>query len=178
VLTCHRAWGELGRASSLGRVIRRESGLKDLAMEPEMADNFDYDVFVSYRHAEPDGSWVHTRLVPRLRADGLAVCIDTDSFRLGAPLVLEMERGLLCSRRTMAVISPRYLDSGFAELENVLAEHLGLERAEHRLIAVMYEQARPRLSLRARLYLDMTDPGGFEEAAVKLCAELHRDLDE
>ena len=55
-----------------------------------MTDHFDYDVFVSYRHADPDGGWVRGRLVPRLRADGLAVCIDVDTFRLGAPLVLEM----------------------------------------------------------------------------------------
>lgn len=140
-----------------------------------MADQFDYDVFVSYRHGDPDGTWVRDRLVPRLRADGLAVCIDTDNFRLGAPLVLEMERAVQCSRCTLAVLSPRYLDSGFTELESVLAEHLGLERAQRRLIAVMYEQARPRLSLRARLYLDMTDVRGFEAAAVKLCAELRRD---
>ena len=143
-----------------------------------MADRFGYDVFISYRHADPDGGWVRGRLVPRLRADGLAVCLDMDSFRLGAPLVREMERAVEASRYTLAVLSPRYLESGFTELENVLAEHLGLERAQRRLIAVMYERARPRLSLRARLYLDMTDPAGFETAAVKLCAELRRSPDE
>ena len=92
-----------------------------------MTDHFDYDVFVSYRHADPDGGWVRGRLVPRLRADGLAVCIDVDTFRLGAPLVLEMERAVQASRYTLAVLSPRYLQSGFTELENVLAEHLGLD---------------------------------------------------
>jgi hypothetical protein len=143
-----------------------------------MADPFAYDVFISYRQAHPDGGWVRDRLVPRLRADGLAVCLDVDDFRLGASLVLEMERAVQVSRYTLAVLSPRYLESGFTELENVLAEHLGLERAERRLLAVMYEKARPRLSLRARLYLDMTDPAGFEAAAVKLCAELRRSPDE
>jgi hypothetical protein len=106
------------------------------------------------------------------------VCIDVDDFRLGAPLILEMERAVQASRYTLAVLSPRYLQSGFTELESVLAEHLGLERAERRLLAVMYERARPRLSMRARLYLDMTDPAGFETAAVKLCAELRRSPDE
>jgi hypothetical protein len=143
-----------------------------------MTGHFDYDVFVSYRHADPDGGWVRGRLVPRLRADGLAVCIDVDTFRLGAPLVLEMERAVQASRYTLAVLSPQYLKSGFTELENVLAEHLGLERAERRLLAVMYERARPRLSMRARLYLDMTDPAGFEMAAARLCAELRRNPDE
>ena len=67
-----------------------------------MTDHFDYDVFVSYRHADPDGGWVRGRLVPRLRADGLAVCIDVDAFRLGAPLILEMERAVQASRYTLA----------------------------------------------------------------------------
>jgi hypothetical protein len=57
--------------------------------------------------------------VPRLLADGLAVCIDVDAFRLGAPLVLEMERAVQASRYTLAVLSPQYLESGFTELENV-----------------------------------------------------------
>jgi hypothetical protein len=145
-----------------------------LAEQAEMAGDFDYDVFVSYRRAEPDRGWVHGRLVPRLRADGLLVCIDDDSFRLGAPLVLEMERAVQASRYTLAVITPRYLASNFTELENVLAEHLGLERTERRLVAVMRELTRPRLSMRARLNLDMTDDAEFEATAARLCAQLRR----
>jgi hypothetical protein len=59
-----------------------------------------------------------------------------------------MERAVQASRYTLAVLSPQYLKSGFTELENVLAEHLGLERAERRLLAVMYERARPRQNLK------------------------------
>ena len=139
-----------------------------------MAGDFGYDVFVSYRRAEPDRGWVHGRLVPRLRLDGLLVCIDDDSFRLGAPLVLEMERAVQASRYTLAVLTPRYLMSNFTELENVLAEHLGLERTEPRLVVVVRELTRPRLSMRARLSLDMTDDAEFEAASVRLCAQLRR----
>lgn len=137
-----------------------------------MAGDFDFDVFVSYRRAEPDRGWVHGMLVPRLRSGGLVVCIDDDSFRLGAPLVLEMERAVQVSRYTLAVLTPRYLMSNFTELENVLAEHLGLERTERRLLVVMRELTRPRLSMRARLSLDMTDDAEFEASAVRLCAQL------
>lgn len=139
-----------------------------------MTDGFGYDVFVSYRHEEPDLSWVHGRLVPRLRADGLLVCLDDDSFRLGAPLVLEMARAVQASRYTLAVLTPRYLLSNFTELETVLAEHLGLERTERRLLAAMYEQTPVRLGIRARRYLDMTDDAEFEAAAARLCAQLRR----
>ena len=53
-----------------------------------------WDVFVSYRHQDPDGPWVREVLVERLREAGLAVFVDVDSFRLGMPLVLEMARGV------------------------------------------------------------------------------------
>jgi TIR domain len=149
-----------------------------LAGQAEMADDFDYDVFVSYRRAEPDRGWVHGTLVPRLRADGLLVCIDDDFFRLGAPLVLEMERAVQASRYTLAVLTPRYLVSNFTELENVLAEHLGLERTERRLTVVMREWTRPRLGMRARLSLDMTEDAEFEAAVARLCAQLRLHPDE
>ncbi len=142
-----------------------------------MVNGFEYDVFVSYRRAEPDLGWVHSRLVPRLRADGLLVCLDDDCFRLGAPLILEMERAVQSSRYTLAVLTPRYVLSNFTELETVLAEHLGLERTERRLLAVMRERTRPRLGIRTRMSLDMTDDAEFEAAAARLCAQLRQDPD-
>jgi len=114
-----------------------------------------YDVFISYRQQEPDGPWVRGVLIERLRAAGLQVFVDYDTFRLGAPLVLEMARGVEQSRYTLAVLSPAYLESNFTELENVLAEHLGLELSQRRLLAVRRLPCKPRLSLRARLWLDM-----------------------
>jgi hypothetical protein len=115
-----------------------------------------YDVFVSYRHQHPDGPWVQEVLVERLREAGLRVLLDVDGFRLGMPLVLEMARGVEQSRSTLAVLSPAYLESNFTELESVLAEHLGLEASERRLVAVLREPCRPRLGIRARLWLEMT----------------------
>jgi hypothetical protein len=131
----------------------------------------DHDVFVSYRHQEPDRSWVRTRLVPALRRAGLDVCLDIDTFRLGAPLILEMGRAVERSRYTLLVLSPAYLDSGFTEFESVLAEHLGLEERAQRLIVVLRAGARPRLSLRARLWLDMTDDATFPDDIARIAAQ-------
>lgn len=132
-----------------------------------------FDVFVSYRQREPDLSWVHTKLVPRLEAAGLRPFVDYKHFKLGASLVLEMARGVESCRYTLAVLSPKYLESNFTELENVLAEHLGLENSERRLIAVMIEACKPRLGMRARLWLNMmTDEefdANFETLANALC---------
>jgi hypothetical protein len=124
--------------------------------------DFAHDVFVSYRHTEPDLSWVRKKLVPRLKAEGLRAFVDYKHFKLGTPLVLEMARGVESCCYTLAVLSPKYLESNFTELENVLAEHLGLENSERRLIAVMIETCKPRLGMRARLWLNMMSDAEFD----------------
>lgn len=135
-------------------------------------DDFQYDVFLSYRQQDPDKSWVQKTLLPQLKAEGLRVCIDSECFRLGATLVSEMEKAVEQSRYTLAVLSPAYLDSAFTELENILAEHLGLEERQRRLIAVMRERCKPRLGLRARLWLDMRDDREFDTSVARLVQEL------
>lgn len=139
-----------------------------------LADDFEYDVFISYRGQEPDKSWVRKSLKPRLEDGGLRVCIDYRDFRLGAPLVLEMARAVERSRYTLAILSPAYLTSNFTELENVLAEHLGLEKTQRRLLAVMRESCTPRLGLRARMYLDMTEGDEFAINVERLTYELRQ----
>jgi len=131
-----------------------------------------YDVFISYRHQEPDGSWVRKLLLPRLKSGGLRVCIDYVSFRLGAPLVLEMERAVEQSRYTLAILSEAYLTSNFTELENVLAEHLGLEQSQRRLLVALREACKPRLGMRARLMLDLTDEEELETGLARLISAL------
>ena len=140
-------------------------------------DAFVYDAFISYRQQEPDRNWVRGVLVPGLEAAGLRICVDYECFRLGAPLVLEMGRAVEQSRYTLGVLSPAYLDSNFTELENVLSEHLGLERSERRLLMVMREPCKPRLGIRARLWLDMTDDAETETNLERLASELRRPPD-
>jgi hypothetical protein len=127
-----------------------------------------YDVFVSYRNRLPDSAWVRSFLVGGLRAAGLRVLLDVEGFRLGAPIVTEMARAVEESRFTLAVLTPAYLGSGFTELETVLAEHLGVERAEQRLLVVLREPCRPRLGLRARTWLDMTDDADADAQLARL----------
>ena len=135
-----------------------------------VSDKFEYDVFVSYRHK--DKIWVRKILVPALEKIGIKVFIDYRDFRLGAALVTEMARAVECSRYTLAVLTPGYLQSNFTELESILAEHVSLERSERRLLAVMREDCIPRLGIRARPWLDMTDDEEFQDNVVRLAHEL------
>jgi hypothetical protein len=141
---------------------------------PPADDPFEYDVFVSYRQQEPDKTWVRKTLLPHLKGEGLRVCVDYQSFRLGAPLVLEMARAVEHSRYTLAVLSPVYLASSFTDLESVLAEHLGLERSQRRLLAVLREDCVPRLGIRARMWLDMTEDDEFDDNMARLIYELRQ----
>ena len=139
-----------------------------------LSDSYAYDVFLSYRHQEPDKSWVRSTLVPRLEADGLRVFVDYKSFRLGRPLVLEMERAVMESRYTLAILSPTYLESNFTELEGVLAQHLGLEKGQYRLLAAIHQECTPRLGIRANLMLDMTRDNEFDMNLDRLIYQLRQ----
>jgi len=125
-----------------------------------------YDFFVSYRHREPDKSWVRKILVPALEARGLRALIDYRDFQLGAPLVTEMARAVEESRFTVAVITTAYIQSNFTELENVMAKQLGLENSQVRLIGVIrdpeLDMNQVRLDIRGSLMLDMTDDDEFD----------------
>lgn len=138
------------------------------------SEKFAFDVFVSYRQQEPDMGWVRNVLVPAMEEKKLRVCIDHRDFRLGLPLLLEMGRAVEQSRFTLAVLTPAYLASNFTELESTMAEHLGLEQGERRLLTVMRVASSPRIGLRARLWLDMTKDEDFAVNVDRLVRELHK----
>jgi hypothetical protein len=145
---------------------------------PSPPDEFPYDVFISYRQREPDQSWVRTKLLPALKHEGFRVFIDFECFRLGAPVITEMERGVLQSRYTLSVLSPEYLKSNFATVENLMADHLGLEQSRRRLLSVMRTKCDADLRMRLRLWLDMTDDAEFESHVTYLAGQLRLPPDE
>jgi len=135
---------------------------------------FSFDAFISYRHKEPDLSWARDVLVPGLEKNNVKVIIDYRDFHLGAHLISEMNRAVEKSRYTIAVLTPAYLDSNFTDLENIMAEQLGLEKGQRRLIVVLREKCSSRLSLRSKLWLDMTDDSVFNQNIVKLVDSLRQ----
>jgi hypothetical protein len=140
-------------------------------------DGFKYDVFLSYRHQDPDKTWVRKTLYPCLKAEGLRVCLDVVDFRLGEPVITEMERAVVESRYTAAVLTPSYLSSNFTDFENVIAQHLGLEQSQRRFLGLLREPCTPRLGIRALYYLDMTDDDEFDLGIARLAAQLHESPD-
>lgn len=138
------------------------------------SSDFVYDVFISYRRVPEDRAWVRKVLVPALKAEGLRVCLDDIDFGLGKPILLEMERAVIESRYTLAVFSPDYLESGFTELENIMAQHLTGETKKVRFIGLIYRECPLDLRFRTILSLDMQDEFEFEDnikRIAKACRE-------
>lgn len=135
-------------------------------------ENLPYDVFISYRQREPEKTWVRQTLLPRLTEAGLSVMIDFKHFRLGAPLFTEMERAVKQSRYTLLVATPAYFESSFTEFENLLSQHLGLEKAQHRLLVIMRETTELTLRLNYKLWLAMTTDEEVEENLPRLIEAL------
>jgi hypothetical protein len=131
-----------------------------------------YDVFISYRQCEPDKTWVRKILYPQLSNAGLKVFIDFKNFRLAAPLVTEMERGVEESCYTLAVVTPLYFESTFTEFENLLSQHLSLEKSEHRLIILVRESCDLRLRLRYKLWVEMKNEGEVADNMQRLIQAL------
>lgn len=138
---------------------------------------FKYNVFISYSHRDPDKSWVRNTLLRELTTQRIGVCIDFQDFRIGFPLVTEMERAVEQSRYTLAVLSDAYLKSGFAEFENILCQHLGLETSENRLLLVSREPCTANLRLRYKLQLDMTNDEEFNQNMPRLVQALRQPID-
>lgn len=150
-------------------------------------DQYQYDVFLSYRHLEPDQQWVKKQLVPALNMAGLKVCFDGDyqCFRAGEPIIKSMEKAVVTSRYTVAIFTPDYEESGFTELENLMAQHLETEASQSvgknkRLIGVLYRECDMQalsLRLRYKRFVNMLDPADFDRGIEQLVYECREPLD-
>jgi hypothetical protein len=83
-----------------------------------MARGYEYDLFVSYKHAYPIGAWVQNhfmkKLTGRLASEGLPgprIYIDK-RIKTGVAWEYEIEHALRTSRCLVAILSPEYFYSG------------------------------------------------------------------
>ena len=125
-------------------------------------NQFDYDVFISY--SSRDKAWVHGELLKRIEQVGLKAFIDFRDFTRGAPSIKEMERGVIKCRKTAAVLTPDYLKSGWAEIENIMLQTLDPANRELRLIPLLKKECEKPLRIGALTHIDFTDGADLELA--------------
>jgi hypothetical protein len=119
-----------------------------------------YDVFISYSHE--DSVWVRGRLVRLLEESGFRVAVDFRDFRAGAAGVEEMQRCVVQSKRTVAVLSPQYVLSEWSKFENIMAQVLDPGAIQRKLIPVLHEDCEIPLRLKILHYRDLRSESSAE----------------
>jgi hypothetical protein len=132
----------------------------------ERTGSYRYDAFISYSHH--DKEWVRGWLLPRLGAACLRVCIDFRDFELGAPTLLEMERAVLQSRKTLLVLTPDYLASEWAKLGHFLTSTLDPAAQQRRVIPLLLKPCELPLHIGGLTCLDFTQPSEREYQCLRL----------
>lgn len=122
-------------------------------------DGFEYDVYISF-HADDDHDydWVWETLRPRLVSAGLRTAVDQDVERAGVGRITNMEEAAYKAKRMVLVLSDAYLADPKKSVENEMAQWLGVQRGQYRLIPVKIGPISPE---RMPLRLDFLAPLDF-----------------
>ncbi len=132
---------------------------------------YQYDVFISYSHA--DRAWVWEVLLPRLEGAGLRVCIDGRDFEIGVPSLVNMERAVDNSRHTLLVLTPDWVDSEWAEFESLLAGSADPAGRRRKLIPLMLRPCQLPSRIAMLTYADFTQPHDRAAQFKRLVGQLH-----
>jgi hypothetical protein len=130
-----------------------------------------YDVFISYRHGDADAD-VARQLLQALEGDGYVVAIDERDFPANASFLQEMERCIRESRFTVAILSPRYLESGHTEEEAIIARVLDMGQRRRRLIPFIIQPVALPAWLFGIVGIDCTAPEPLVDPIDKLKATI------
>jgi WD40 repeat protein len=133
--------------------------------------NVTYDLFIS--HADADRAWVEGYLLETLKQAGVRYHSEA-AFTLGAVRILEFERAIQQSQRTLLVLTSAYLADGFNQFIDILAQCYGLDTATWPVIPLILEPVNLPPRLNALVKLTATNQHEEEEAIKRLCAELKR----
>ena len=126
-----------------------------------------HSLFVSY--APADRAWVEGYLLDALHEAGVGVLREA-TFELGAPRLLEFERAMRQSTRTLLVLTPAYLARQINQFVNLLVQSYGLESGTWPVIPLILNDVvlPPRLALLNAL--DARDPEDWPAVVARLCA--------
>lgn len=135
---------------------------------------FKYDVFISYKHDDID--WVQTELIPRLQEANLTICLDDEEFLAGGAAIVSMQDAVEKSRRTLLVLTPRYLLGHWTRFEMLASRTLDPDAMQRRTIPLLVEKVEELPLLLSMLtYVDLTRPDNQENAWKLLVRSLKHD---
>ena len=144
--------------------------------KPSMSEQteYSYDMFISYSHR--DGEWVRQWLLPRLEDAGLRVCIDFRDFDIGVPNLVNMERAVDNSRRTLLVLTPAWLESEWTEFEALLIQTTDPAGQRRRLLPILLQPCQPPRRITMLTYADFTRSEEWETQLQRVVAAVRGEL--
>ncbi|XP_077480672.1 toll-like receptor 22 [Stigmatopora argus] len=130
-----------------------------------------YDAFVSYNAHDED--WVFRELVPKLEEQqGWKLCLHHRDFEPGKPIIENITEAIYASRKTICVISHKYLESEWCSREIQMASFRLFDEHKDVLILVFLEEVevwelspfyRMRRFLKKRTFLSWGEAAQFPD---------------
>ena len=139
-------------------------GCHPLDKVKENTEEKDYDAFVAYCRKDVD--WVLNTLLPYLEAPqcGFHLCVHDRDFVPGVAITKNIMTAIQYSRRTILVLSPNFIKSGWCDLESQAAHQRALEDRSNFLIIVLLQEVDPKdldetlqLYMKTRTYVSIND---------------------
>ena len=122
--------------------------------------SYKYDAFISYSHL--DEEWVYDVLSQRLEQEGLTICIDERNFEIGVPSLINMERAIQQSRKTLLVLTPDWVASQWTDFEALLIQTKDPVGRGQRMLPLMVRNCNLPDRLSIFTYLDMRNQANFD----------------
>ncbi len=134
---------------------------------PLLTEHYTYDAFVAYSSHGEERSWVHTTLREKLENEhGLKLCMYHRDFKVGRDLAETIVEGINSSNKTLLILSPNFLNSGWCEFEVRMANEKVISERRDSVVIVMFkplDQAGTRLPrnlarlIEKKIYIEWTD---------------------
>ena len=138
---------------------------------PEASTEPTFDVFVSYNSA--DQTWVWDWLIPRLKAAGLTVCTDRESFDIGVPSLVNMENAVAASRHTLLALTEAWVKSQWTQFEALLVQTDDPSGLFQRTLPVLRQPCAPPRRIGMLTYADLTGQRDTDAEFAKLLDAIH-----
>jgi hypothetical protein len=131
------------------------------ARAPDTVGEPAYDVFLSYRHADPDRAHAQ-ELLEALESRALRVAIDVRDFAPNEHFLSEMERCIKESRFVLCVVTPRYVDSDHCSEEAIICKTLDMATRRKRLVPLVFERVELPVWLHGLVGIDFTESASID----------------
>lgn len=119
-----------------------------------------YDFFIS--SVEADHAWVQQHLLPILTAAHKRYLSEAD-FQPGQPRLLELERAITHSEKTLLILSEAYLQADANAIIDLFAMHYGLETATWPVIPLLLTKLELPPRLRFVIPLDFSQVAAYPD---------------